>query len=55
MPARADRQRMIKVTVRFTEEQYQKLKRMAAQRGTSMSQVMRDALDLLAEREGCNT
>lgn len=52
MPVRADKQRMRKVTVRFTEEQYNKLKRMAAQRGTSMSQVIRDALDLLLRREG---
>lgn len=43
---------MIKVTVRFTEEQYGKLKSMAAERGTSMSQVIRDGLRLLFEREG---
>ena len=46
------RQKMIKVTIRLTEEDYQKLKRMAAERGTSMSQVVRDGLRLLFEREG---
>lgn len=45
------RQKMIKVTIRLTEEDYQKLKRMAARRGTSMSQVIRDGLRLLFERE----
>lgn len=41
---------MIRTQVQLTDEQYGKLKKVAAERGVSMAEVVREALDGVLER-----
>jgi Arc/MetJ-type ribon-helix-helix transcriptional regulator len=43
---------MIRTQIQLTEEQAAKLKRLAAARDVSMAEVIRDAVDRLADRDG---
>jgi len=43
---------MVRTQVQFTEEQIRKLKRLAAQQGVSLAELIRRSVDLLARTEG---
>jgi len=45
------RQKMRRTQISLTEEQFQRAKDMARRRGTSMSQLVRDGLDILGRDE----
>ena len=42
---------MIRTQIQLTEEQAAKLRRIAAERGVSMAEVIRDAVELLPDRD----
>jgi len=42
---------LVRTQIQLTEEQAVKLKRMAAERGVSMAEVIRDAVDRLPDRD----
>jgi len=49
VPTKMNRPKMIRVTIRLTQEQWEWAHRMAIARGVSMAQVIRDAIDSMIE------